>query len=42
MVFGVADDNVPMRESPENLIRAVGIAGRGLHLGSTVRALPRL
>jgi FixJ family two-component response regulator len=25
MVFGVADDNVPMRESPKNLIRAVGL-----------------
>jgi hypothetical protein len=24
MVFGVADDNVPMRESLKNLIRAVG------------------
>ncbi len=23
MVFGVADDNVPMRESPESLIRAI-------------------
>jgi FixJ family two-component response regulator len=25
MVFGVADDNVPMRESLKNLIRAVGL-----------------
>ena len=25
MVFGVADDNVPKRESLKNLIRAVGL-----------------